>query len=123
MKSELDQVKVVTATAGSITNMPWKPKPTSTSEQQLERAAPLWTAEGAQCRTGYWECTVGEFTSVRAGEHEICYIVSGRGVLEGDDGQVTHIGPGSMLVLPSGWKGTWKVLERLEKMFVIVAAP
>jgi uncharacterized protein len=120
--TEPDRIKTVSAVASSVSNMPWKPKATSITQHQLERAAALWSTDDAACRVGYWECTVGEFTAVRSGEHEVCYIVSGRAVLESDDHVITHIGPGSMLVLPDGWSGTWKVHERLEKMFVIVAA-
>lgn len=45
------------------------------------------------------------------GYHEICQILAGRATLTGEDGQTVELAPGSTVVLPDGWRGTWDVHE------------
>jgi uncharacterized protein len=113
-------VRTVVATRTLLEGAPFRDKPTTTTPGQQERSATAWAAAGEQARTGLWECGIGTFTAVRDGEHEICYIVSGRASLHDATGSVTEIVPGTVLALPAGWKGTWEVHEPVEKMFVLI---
>jgi uncharacterized cupin superfamily protein len=54
----------------------------------------------------------------RSTNTEVCQIISGYGTVTGEDGAA--IGPGSLLVLPRGWRGTWVIRETIRKSFVIV---
>jgi uncharacterized protein len=112
-------VRTVVATRTLLEGAGFQDKPTTITPGQQERSATAW-AESDNVRTGFWECGTGTFTAVREGAHEICYIVSGRASLHDGTGSVTEIGPGTVLALPAGWKGTWEVHEPVEKMFVLV---
>ncbi|MFI6595750.1 cupin domain-containing protein [Nonomuraea sp. NPDC050536] len=96
---------------------PAQPKPTSLTGQR-ESTLELWTSGGAEA--GIWECEAGRFTAVRDGFHEICQILSGTATLTGEDGQVVELGPGSTVVLPDGWRGTWDVHTPMRKTYVTV---
>ncbi|PKV95486.1 MULTISPECIES: cupin domain-containing protein [Amycolatopsis] len=93
------------------------PKSTSLSDQR-EATLPVWSAGTVE--TGVWECEPGVFTTARNGSHEICQILAGSATLTGEDGQVVRLVPGSIVVLPDGWKGSWRVHESLRKTYVIV---
>jgi uncharacterized cupin superfamily protein len=95
-----------------------QPKPTSSSSQ-LESAVSLW--DGGPTVAGVWECGPGEFTAARSRTTEVCHIISGSGIAAGEDGISAEVGPGSLLVLPQGWRGTWVVRETIRKTYVIVA--
>jgi uncharacterized cupin superfamily protein len=94
------------------------PKPTSTTGQQ-EASAELWTSPDGATEVGVWECDPGTFTAVRDGMAEVCQILSGRATITGEDGTVAEVGPGSTLVLPDGWRGTWQVHETVRKTYVM----
>lgn len=94
-----------------------EPKPTSRSNQ-LESTLDVWTADALS--TGVWECGPGEFTADRSTNTEVCQIISGYGTVTGEDGTAADIGPGSLVVLPRGWRGTWVIRETIRKSFVIV---
>ncbi|MGV9799086.1 cupin domain-containing protein [Mycobacterium sp. NPDC003449] len=94
-----------------------QPKPTSISGQ-LESSVDVWADDVAG--SGVWECGPGEFTADRSGATEVCHIISGSGTVVGEDGTRAEIGPGSLLVLPRGWRGTWMVRETIRKTYVLV---
>ena len=112
-------VATVVADRTLLDELKFRHKPTSTTPGQQERSDTVWTA-GQHVRTGYWECSPGTFTATRDGVHEICYVVAGRASLRDAEGTVSEVGPGSVLVLPAGWQGTWEVHEPIEKMFVLI---
>ncbi|WP_214414547.1 cupin domain-containing protein [Sphaerisporangium fuscum] len=95
------------------------PKPTSLTGQK-ESTLVLWGAARDGAEAGIWECGPGTFTAVRDGFHEICQILAGRATLRGEDGQVVELAPGSTVVLPDGWRGTWEVHETMRKTYVTV---
>lgn len=97
------------------------PKPTSTTGQH-EASAAVWTSPDDATEVGVWECEPGTFTAVREGTTEVCQILSGRATITGDDGIAADVGPGSTVVLPDGWRGTWEVHETVRKTYVMVGA-
>ncbi|SEF51894.1 hypothetical protein SAMN04489712_101283 [Thermomonospora echinospora] len=96
-----------------------EPKPTSLTGQR-ETTLEIW-ADGP-ASAGVWECGPGTFTAVRDGYHEVCQILSGSATLTGEDGARVELSPGSAVVLPDGWHGTWQVHETMRKTYVIVPA-
>lgn len=96
-----------------------QPKPTSRTGQ-VESTLSVWEA-GPHTSAGVWECEPGEFTAVRDDCTEICQILSGSGSVHGDDGTSADLEPGSLLVLPLGWHGTWVIREKIRKTYVLVA--
>ncbi|GLW96109.1 cupin domain-containing protein [Microtetraspora sp. NBRC 16547] len=97
-----------------------RPKPTSLTGQE-ESLLVLWAADRDGAEAGIWECEPGTFTAVRDGFHEICQILTGRATVRGEDGGVVELVPGSTVVLPDGWRGTWEVHETMRKTYVTVA--
>jgi uncharacterized cupin superfamily protein len=104
--------------ADTVTLPEPQPKPTSRTGQ-VEASLSVWQS-AAPTSTGIWECEPGEFTAVRDDYTEICQILSGSGTVRGDDGVSADLLPGSLLVLPVGWRGTWVVRETIRKTYVLI---
>lgn len=66
----------------------------------------IWEAEPATWRVDYTE-------------HEYCEILEGRIRMQHENGDVREVGMGDRFVVPAGWRGTWQVLERARKIYVI----
>lgn len=98
---------------------PAEPKPTSLTHQ-LESTLSAWS--DSTVNVGIWECEPGEFTADRTAATEVCQILSGSAVVTGEDGTTAHVGPGSLLVLPHGWRGRWLIEQHLRKTFVLISA-
>lgn len=94
-------------------------KPTSRSGQ-LEATLNVW--QSGSTATGVWECGPGTFTADRSQQMEVCTILTGSATVTGTGGDVAHVGPGSLLVLPAGWQGTWVVEETVRKTYVLISA-
>jgi uncharacterized cupin superfamily protein len=84
----------------------------------LESTLVAWTGADPRAAAGVWECSPGQFPSRRDGFDEVCVILSGSATIETSDGHRTELRPGSVVVLPNGWSGTWHVHERLRKSYV-----
>ncbi|MGV0808041.1 cupin domain-containing protein [Mycolicibacterium setense] len=112
-------MKLLQIDAGTAELPEPQPKPTSLSGQ-LESSVSVWADTVTD--TGVWECGPGEFTADRSGATEVCHIISGSGRVVGEDGTAADIGPGSLLVLPRGWRGTWLIKETVRKTYVMVGA-
>jgi uncharacterized cupin superfamily protein len=92
---------------------------TAVTPDLAEAAAQVWTNdEGA--RVGFWDCQPGEFTLHCAGYTEICQILTGTITVEEEGGAPITLTAGDALIMPSGWRGTWRVAEYVKKLFVIV---
>jgi uncharacterized protein len=72
-----------------------------------------------RARTGVWECTPGRFDSARAGDTEVMHFVAGEATITSADGEVYEIRPGSVLVAPDGWRGTWEIRQTVRKVYTI----
>jgi|SRR5690625_5279433 len=96
----------------------FKAKPTAITEGQVEASTVIWEAGGVV--TGLWECTEGVFTASRDGYTEICTILSGRCKINADGEEAKEYGPGDVVVMPSGWKGQWEIIERVRKHFTTI---
>jgi hypothetical protein len=70
---------------------------------------------------GLWECTPGEFPTVKDGVNESAQILSGSATLRHDDGTETHLRAGDAAVTPDGWRGTWTVHETMRKIYTVWA--
>ena len=71
-----------------------------------------------QFHTGVWSSTRGKWR-IRYSESEFCCLTRGRVVLENSTGQRWEFGPGDGFVVPSGFAGTWEVLEDCTKFYAI----
>jgi uncharacterized cupin superfamily protein len=68
---------------------------------------------------GLWECTPGTFATAKDGITESAQILSGAGVLRGDDGIETEVRAGEIVTTPDGWRGTWTITETMRKVYVV----
>lgn len=93
-------------------------KPTAITNGLTEASRPIWTA--GRIGTGLWECSPGDFTAERNGYTEICTILSGRVTIEVEGEGPEEFGPGDVMVMPSGWKGVWRVHEPLRKHYTVI---
>jgi uncharacterized cupin superfamily protein len=80
-------------------------------------------ASGQFC-AGLWASEPGAWR-VRYTEEEYCRILEGRSVITDEAGNFVSVGPGDEFTIPAGFTGTWRVLERTLKRFVVheAAAP
>ncbi len=67
---------------------------------------------------GTWSSTPGKW-SIRYTESEFCCLTKGRVVLENKDGQRWEFAAGAAFVVPSGFEGTWEVLEECTKFYAL----
>jgi len=98
---------------------PFAAKSTSFEGSQQEAAVELWASPDGRVSLGLWECTPGRFTADRSTSSEFCHFLSGRVEMTHQDGSVQSFGPGDAITLPMGWKGIWRVVEHVRKIYVI----
>lgn len=97
-----------------------EPKPTSFEGNQTEAAVSLYTSPDGRVDIGVWECTPGRFRADRSQSSEFCHFLKGRVEMTRADGTVQQFGPGDAFNLPLGWKGEWRVIEQVRKVYVAV---
>jgi uncharacterized cupin superfamily protein len=76
-------------------------------------------AEGTgQFFSGVWSSTPGKWR-VSYTEHEFCHLLCGSIAIESDAGERYRFAAGDSFVIPSGFSGTWEVLEDVRKLYAI----
>jgi uncharacterized protein len=101
---------------------PRAPKPTSIEGDQMEASVTLAVHDGGKVEIGVWECTPGRFTADRSASAEFCHFIAGRVEMTHADGRKVTLGPGDAIDLPLGWKGEWRVIQTVRKLYVITSA-
>ena len=96
------------------------PKPTSFEGDQQEASVALFTSADGRVEIGVWECTPGSFTADRSQSSEFCHFISGKIEMTHADGSKVQLGAGDAIALPLGWKGEWRVIEQVRKLYVIM---
>jgi len=71
-----------------------------------------------QFHSGIWSSSPGKWR-IQYSECEFCCLTRGRVALENLAGQRWEFGPGEGFVVPSGFAGTWQVIEDCTKFYVI----
>jgi uncharacterized cupin superfamily protein len=94
-----------------------KPHPLATAGDPHESYLSAFV-EGKN-EVGVWECTPGRFPGAQEGIGEMMHLLSGRATITDADGTVHELGPGTMFVLPDGWRGEWEVHETVRKVYSI----
>jgi uncharacterized cupin superfamily protein len=78
----------------------------------------LFSDPGQQFHVGLWESEPGTW-KVSYSEHEFCTVLEGRIRIGDDAGNESVVGPGDSFVISAGFSGTWQVLEKVRKIYVI----
>jgi uncharacterized cupin superfamily protein len=84
----------------------------------------LWlhyTDPTGQFMVGMWRSEVGKW-HVNYTEEEHCHLLEGVSVITSASGEATTLRAGDQFVVPRGFEGTWEVLERTTKRFVMFEA-
>ena len=74
----------------------------------------------AGVEAGLWTCTPGGWDIEDRADTEVVLILSGSARITDRGGEPRPVGPGDCFVLPKGWSGRWEIIEKTEKMYVIV---
>ena len=79
-----------------------------------------WNVEEAEggLYAGIWEATPGKWR-IEYNEWEFCHILSGVSVISEDGGEARTVRAGDSFLLRPGFKGSWEVLERTRKEYVV----
>lgn len=85
--------------------------PTTTTENHYEDA-------GGRFFCGFWSSEPGEWR-VDYSEHELCQLLEGEVVLTAEDGGAERFGPGEAFVIPAGFKGSWRSVGRVRKLYAL----
>ncbi|HYE51440.1 MAG TPA: cupin domain-containing protein [Azospirillaceae bacterium] len=67
---------------------------------------------------GVWEGKPGTWR-VAFTETEFCHLLSGKVVVTADDGTARTFTAGDAFVMPSGFTGTWEVVETARKLYAV----
>jgi uncharacterized cupin superfamily protein len=70
---------------------------------------------------GVWRSEPGKW-NISYTEEEFCHMLEGLSVIESSDGEVLTVRAGDSFVIARGFVGTWEVVERTTKRFVIYEA-
>ncbi len=73
-----------------------------------------------QMLSGTWDCTEGKWQADYSAKSEFCHILSGEVVLTDSEGTATTFSAGDSFVIPMGFEGTWEVVKKVRKLYVIV---
>ncbi|HEY0275393.1 MAG TPA: cupin domain-containing protein [Paenirhodobacter sp.] len=81
----------------------------------------LDASRAGEVRTGIWEATPGTTISIKGESYEFCHILEGVVEITEDGGESHVFRAGDNFMMKPGFVGTWKTIETVRKIFVIVA--
>jgi uncharacterized cupin superfamily protein len=82
------------------------------------RVSNQYSDDTQQFFCGLWTSTSGKWR-VRYSEHEFCVVIEGRLRIESLGGERYEFRAGDAFVVPSGFEGTWEVVEPCKKWYAI----
>ena len=71
--------------------------------------------------TGIWQSDVGKWR-IAYSEEEYCQILEGTSIITDQDGNAVTVSGGENFVIPRGFVGSWEVIERTKKIYVMYEA-
>jgi uncharacterized cupin superfamily protein len=85
------------------------------------RVSNQYTDRSQQFFCGLWSSTAGKWR-IRYTENEFCVLIEGRVRIESSSGEKHEFRAGDAFVLPSGFEGTWEVVEPCKKWYAVFEA-
>lgn len=107
-------------------NPAFEPKPGAPLAERLVSGNPLfktWLQDASRdgaIRTGVWEASPGEYRSFKGASFEFCYILEGVIELTEEGQEPRRFKAGDSFVMKPGYKGVWKTIETVRKLYVAV---
>jgi len=77
-----------------------------------------YTDETQKFSTGIWQSEIGKW-KINYTEEEFCQILEGMSVITDAAGSAVTVSAGENFVIPNGFVGTWEVVEKTKKIYVI----
>ena len=78
----------------------------------------LHTSADGSMISGCWEAKPGTYHATYAA-YEFVHLIKGKITITPDGGKPVNVGPGDAFVVEPGFKGTWKIKEKVFKHFDI----
>lgn len=88
------------------------------SGNPLQRTWNYYASDDGKLYSGIWEAEPGSWR-ISYDEAEYCVILEGHSRLSDEGGEVLELTAGTAIVIPPGFKGTWEVITRTRKHYVI----
>lgn len=66
---------------------------------------------------GVWRCEAGVIDIDSYPVYEFCWLVLGDVLLQDFNGESLHLTPGSAVLIPKGFRGSWTTRDRCQKFF------
>lgn len=74
-----------------------------------------------QVRSGVWRATPGLTRSIKGETLEFCHIIEGVVEIADENGGTWTFKAGDSFVMKPGFVGTWKTIETVKKVYVVVS--
>jgi uncharacterized cupin superfamily protein len=84
----------------------------------LQNVSNRFSSADGRFNCGIWSCQPGKWHVVFS-ENEFCQLLEGIVIVTGDDGQERTFRPGDAFVMPSGFTGSWEVVEPARKYYAV----
>jgi len=81
----------------------------------------LWqhyNSKNQKFSTGIWQSEIGKW-NINYTEEEFCQILEGVSVITDQVGKAVIVSAGESFIIPKGFIGTWEVVEKTKKIYVI----
>ncbi|MBB5576108.1 MULTISPECIES: cupin domain-containing protein [Rhizobium] len=105
----------------------FEPKHSKAMPERLISGDPAfktWAQDSARdgmINTGVWEATPGETRSIKGETFEFCHILQGVIELIEEGGTPFTYRAGDSFVMKPGFKGVWRTIETVRKIYVTVS--
>jgi len=86
------------------------------AKTSIQKATPELLKEYKVDSWQSWDCGPSEFPWEYSTD-EICYVKKGKVIVIEENGEKVEINAGEIVIFPKGLKCTWKVIERIEKVY------
>lgn len=87
----------------------------------LRLTSERYSAEDGALSVGDWECEPGAWRiAFHPGRHEFFQVLAGRLRIVDTAGNAREFGPGEAGIIPAGFIGTFEVIERVTKRYVML---
>ncbi|AMD56779.1 cupin [Agrobacterium tumefaciens] len=95
------------------------------AQEKLLEGEPVTTSWEQDCidgkvRSGVWEMTPGMNISIKGHVYEYCHIIQGLVEITPENGEPRRYGVGDHFIMKPGFRGTWRTLETVRKVYVII---